>query len=103
MALVTILDPDPEPEIVMSDPSVLNSTLLVSPPNLILLSDVGNFISPYTVRFLGSVVGLSVPTVKSPSGTLKSLVTFNEPIACVSMRWAPVKKVNSVNATCPPV
>ena len=62
VALVTILDPDPDP--VKSDPSVLNNTLSVSPPNLILLYDVGNFIPPYTIRLLAPVVGLYVPTVE---------------------------------------
>ena len=101
--LLIIFVPVPVPEIVRSVPSVLISTLLVSPPNFILLSDVGNFISPYTVKLCASVVGLKEPIVTFPSGISILRVTVKLPTACVSIWVEPVKNVKSVNATCPPV
>ena len=100
---VTKFLPVPVPDTVRSLPSVLIKTLFVLPPNFILLSEVGNCISPYTVKFLGSVKGDCVPIVTSPSGTSKFLVIFKVPIACVSICVEPVRNVNSVKATCPPV
>ena len=46
--------------------------------------------------------GVSVPITTSPS-IFNPLVIFNPPTICVSTCCAPVKNVNDVNATLPPV
>ena len=87
----------PVPDINKSVPSVPIVTLFE--PNTIVDSASPMLIAPCILRFLGSVSGLAVPIVTSPLSMTRSLVTFKLPIACVSIRWAPVENVNSVNAT----
>ena len=96
-------EPVPVPDMVKSLLSVLIVTVSVPLPNFIVLSDVGKLMLPYMFKLLGSVSGDNEPIVTSPSGTSISLVTLKVPTACVSILVAPVKKVNSVKATWPPV
>ena len=92
----------PLPPIFKLVPSVVKVTFGAVSPNSILPSVSLIFIGPCTVSDWGSVSGVSVPITTSPS-IFNPLVIFNPPTICVSTCVAPVKNVNSVKATWPPV